>query len=220
MNRLDDSIVFRTLTKDDLKEIVDIPLNEFNDRVKELGYSLELSQELIQGMDNEQLAHRIIRREKIKGNPANFLYSLLKDLSVRPKLISLVPSSLERNDQLHLGKIIHQVIQESSRRIAFIVLDYSSNYLTKGNLLDCRSHHQFLNEKILFLLGQKDSFQLDEEAKEEKNQFLLTFLGLLEELGIQKWKSETMIFKNFQNKDNLIINFKRKSKDSNSKNML
>ncbi len=45
INRLDDTIVFRQLTREDLKEIVDIETAQMVDRVKEKGFELVLSAE-------------------------------------------------------------------------------------------------------------------------------------------------------------------------------
>lgn len=46
LNRLDDIIIFKSLDKDDIKKIVEIPLNELKDRMKEMGYNIKLSTKL------------------------------------------------------------------------------------------------------------------------------------------------------------------------------
>jgi len=46
LNRLDDVIIFKSLTEDDIKRIVDIPLNELKDRLLEMGYKLKISTKL------------------------------------------------------------------------------------------------------------------------------------------------------------------------------
>ena len=46
LNRLDDIIIFKSLDKDDIKKIVDIPLNEVIGRVKEMGYNLKIEDSL------------------------------------------------------------------------------------------------------------------------------------------------------------------------------
>jgi ATP-dependent Clp protease ATP-binding subunit ClpC len=46
LNRLDDIIIFKSLDKDDIKKIVEIPLNELKDRMKEMGYNIKLSAKL------------------------------------------------------------------------------------------------------------------------------------------------------------------------------
>jgi len=46
LNRLDDIIIFKSLDKDDIKRIVDIPLNEVIGRVKEMGYNLKIDDTL------------------------------------------------------------------------------------------------------------------------------------------------------------------------------
>jgi ATP-dependent Clp protease ATP-binding subunit ClpC len=43
LNRIDDVIVFNALEKEDINKIIDIELNKLYDRVKEIGYSLKLS---------------------------------------------------------------------------------------------------------------------------------------------------------------------------------
>lgn len=43
LNRLDDIIIFKSLGKEDIKKIVDIPIKELVKRIKELGYELKLS---------------------------------------------------------------------------------------------------------------------------------------------------------------------------------
>lgn len=46
LNRLDDIIIFKSLEKEDIKKIVDIPLNELKDRIKEMGYNIKISTKL------------------------------------------------------------------------------------------------------------------------------------------------------------------------------
>ena len=46
LNRLDDVIVFKSLDKDDIKRIVNIPLIEVIERVKEMGYNLKVDDTL------------------------------------------------------------------------------------------------------------------------------------------------------------------------------
>lgn len=46
LNRLDDVIVFKSLGKEDIGKIVDIPLNDVIGRVKEMGYTLKLDDSL------------------------------------------------------------------------------------------------------------------------------------------------------------------------------
>jgi ATP-dependent Clp protease ATP-binding subunit ClpC len=46
LNRLDDIIIFKSLEKEDIKRIVDIPLNELKDRMLELGYKIKISTKL------------------------------------------------------------------------------------------------------------------------------------------------------------------------------
>lgn len=46
LNRLDDVIIFKSLEKDDIKNIIDIPLNELKERMLEMGYNLKISSKL------------------------------------------------------------------------------------------------------------------------------------------------------------------------------
>jgi len=46
LNRLDDVIVFKSLGMEDIKRIVDIPLIEVTERVKEMGYTLKIDETL------------------------------------------------------------------------------------------------------------------------------------------------------------------------------
>lgn len=46
LNRIDDVIVFKSLDKEDIKRIVDIPLIEVIGRVKEMGYTLKIDDTL------------------------------------------------------------------------------------------------------------------------------------------------------------------------------
>jgi len=46
LNRIDDVIVFKSLSKEDIKRIVDIPLIEVVKRVKEMGYNLKIDESL------------------------------------------------------------------------------------------------------------------------------------------------------------------------------
>lgn len=43
LNRIDDVVIFNTLDKEDLKKIIALELGALQNRVKELGYSLELT---------------------------------------------------------------------------------------------------------------------------------------------------------------------------------
>jgi ATP-dependent Clp protease ATP-binding subunit ClpC len=43
LNRLDDVIIFNSLSKENIKKIVDIPINELIERVGEMGYKLEIT---------------------------------------------------------------------------------------------------------------------------------------------------------------------------------
>jgi ATP-dependent Clp protease ATP-binding subunit ClpC len=43
LNRLDDIIIFKSLTNDDIKSIVDIPLKELKERMLEMGYILDVT---------------------------------------------------------------------------------------------------------------------------------------------------------------------------------
>ena len=45
LNRLDDTIIFRHLTEEDLKNVVDFELSKVRDRLKERGFALELTDE-------------------------------------------------------------------------------------------------------------------------------------------------------------------------------
>jgi ATP-dependent Clp protease ATP-binding subunit ClpC len=46
LNRLDDIIIFKSLEKEDIRKIVDIPLNELKNRLLEMGYKLKISTKL------------------------------------------------------------------------------------------------------------------------------------------------------------------------------
>lgn len=43
LNRLDDIIIFKSLGKEEIKKIIELPLNELKDRMKELGYGLSVT---------------------------------------------------------------------------------------------------------------------------------------------------------------------------------
>ena len=47
LNRIDDIILFRSLTKDDIKKMINIPVSETIERIKDLGYGLTVSPKLI-----------------------------------------------------------------------------------------------------------------------------------------------------------------------------
>ncbi|MCD4714774.1 MAG: ATP-dependent Clp protease ATP-binding subunit, partial [Clostridiales bacterium] len=66
LNRIDDIVVFRALLRDELRQIIELQLNEVNDEVKEKNMVLEVSQEvkdliLDQGFDDKYGA-RPLRR--------------------------------------------------------------------------------------------------------------------------------------------------------------
>jgi ATP-dependent Clp protease ATP-binding subunit ClpC len=66
LNRLDDIIVFRSLTNDDLKRIIDIELGKVSKRLKEKGLTLVLTEEakqfLIEKGSNKEYGARPLRR--------------------------------------------------------------------------------------------------------------------------------------------------------------
>jgi ATP-dependent Clp protease ATP-binding subunit ClpC len=66
LNRLDDVIVFRHLTKDDLKVVIDLELSKVRDRLTERGYQLVLTDEskefLIRKGSNTDYGARPLRR--------------------------------------------------------------------------------------------------------------------------------------------------------------
>jgi ATP-dependent Clp protease ATP-binding subunit ClpC len=43
LNRLDDIIIFKSLEKEDIRKIVELPLNELRDRMSEMGYTIKIS---------------------------------------------------------------------------------------------------------------------------------------------------------------------------------
>jgi ATP-dependent Clp protease ATP-binding subunit ClpC len=43
LNRLDDIIIFQSLGKEDIKKIVELPLNDLRDRMAEMGYNIKIS---------------------------------------------------------------------------------------------------------------------------------------------------------------------------------
>ncbi len=47
LNRIDDIVIFNSLTKDDLAKIIDLELKSLQDRVNELGYTLKLSKKAV-----------------------------------------------------------------------------------------------------------------------------------------------------------------------------
>lgn len=53
LNRIDDIIVFNRLEKEDIKEIVRIKLDEFVDRIKELGYFAKYSDKVVEYIANK-----------------------------------------------------------------------------------------------------------------------------------------------------------------------
>ena len=46
LNRLDDIIIFKSLDKEDIKKIIDIPLNDLRERMLEMGYKIKVSTKL------------------------------------------------------------------------------------------------------------------------------------------------------------------------------
>jgi ATP-dependent Clp protease ATP-binding subunit ClpC len=66
LNRLDDTIIFRHLTKDDLKKVIDFELSKVRERLHERGYNLELTDEskdfLIEKGANLDYGARPLRR--------------------------------------------------------------------------------------------------------------------------------------------------------------
>jgi ATP-dependent Clp protease ATP-binding subunit ClpC len=66
LNRLDETIIFRHLTKEDLKEVVDLELSKIRERLADRGYDLELTDEakefLIKKGTNLDFGARPLRR--------------------------------------------------------------------------------------------------------------------------------------------------------------
>lgn len=47
LNRLDDTIIYNNLTKDHISKIVHLELNKLNNRIKELGYTINVSEDVV-----------------------------------------------------------------------------------------------------------------------------------------------------------------------------
>ena len=66
LNRIDDIVVFNELDKDDLYNIIDIELESFYKRVKELGYTLEITENartfIVEKGFNKQFGARPLKR--------------------------------------------------------------------------------------------------------------------------------------------------------------
>ena len=66
LNRLDDTIIFRHLNNEDLKEVIDLELGKVRDRLQERGHGLELTEEakqfLIRKGSNLDYGARPLRR--------------------------------------------------------------------------------------------------------------------------------------------------------------
>ncbi|MCA9107588.1 MAG: ATP-dependent Clp protease ATP-binding subunit, partial [Planctomycetales bacterium] len=66
LNRLDDVIIFRHLTREDLKSVVDLELSKIRERLRDRGYALELTEDakefLIRKGTNLDMGARPLRR--------------------------------------------------------------------------------------------------------------------------------------------------------------
>ena len=66
LNRIDEAIIFNSLTKEDISKIIHVEISKLRDRVKEMGYGLEISDEAIdflvkQGYDEAYGARPLAR---------------------------------------------------------------------------------------------------------------------------------------------------------------
>jgi ATP-dependent Clp protease ATP-binding subunit ClpC len=103
LNRLDDIIIFKSLDKEDIKKIVEIPLNELKDRMKEMGYTIKLSSKL-----KEYLAE-VGYDEKYGARPLNRAIQKYIEDPIAEKMID---GDVKEGDTIKLGYVKGDVTVE------------------------------------------------------------------------------------------------------------
>ena len=103
LNRLDDIIIFKSLDKEDIKKIVEIPLNELKDRMKEMGYTIKLSSKL-----KEYLAE-VGYDEKYGARPLNRAIQKYIEDPIAEKMLD---GDVKEGDTIKLGYVKGDVTVE------------------------------------------------------------------------------------------------------------
>ena len=103
LNRLDDIIIFQSLGEEEIKKIVDLPINEFKDRMLELGYKVEIS---------PKMKEFIIEKgydEKYGARPLNrAIQKYLED----PVAEKMLDGEVKEGDTIKIGYIKNDVVVE------------------------------------------------------------------------------------------------------------
>jgi ATP-dependent Clp protease ATP-binding subunit ClpC len=94
LNRLDDIIVFKSLEKEEIKQIVDIPLIELRDRMAEMGYKIMISSKLKDFLVEEGYD------EKYGARPLNRAIQRYVEDPIAEKMLD---GDVEEGDTLKIG---------------------------------------------------------------------------------------------------------------------
>ena len=113
LNRIDEVIIFNSLTKDDIRQIIKNPLSQLENRIKELGFCMEVSEEakeyLVEKGYDPKFGARPLNRAIQKYLEDKIAEELLKsDLQTNDKFTVDVDKEL---DEL----IIHIVSSDESK---------------------------------------------------------------------------------------------------------
>ena len=192
-------------------------LQNFNLPEIDLSFSgnLELSRDLALRAEQESIPLRIVIPEELDNGAFVPLYFLARDQEKSPSLVELIYSALDPATHLKLGRVLYQVIQESPERIAFIASGDLSHRLAKDAPAGYSPQGKIFDEKILKLLKQKDvssilnmDSELIEEAGECGYRSILVLLGLLDALGVSKWKPKIFSYEHPFGVGYAVVNFK------------
>ena len=94
LNRLDDIIIFKSLTEDDIKKIIEIPLKELYDRIGELGFKLKITAKM------KKYLTEVGYDEKYGARPLNRVIQKYIEDPIAEKMID---GGLKEGDTIKIG---------------------------------------------------------------------------------------------------------------------
>lgn len=105
LNRLDDIVIFRTLTKDDAGKIVDLLINELNQRLKAQGIKITIDSKvrtyIVDEGFSEEYGARPLRRmlqDNIENVIANYLLQSKDVVEVKKGKLQVLPLKIKSNE--------------------------------------------------------------------------------------------------------------------------
>ena len=192
-------------------------LQSFGGKGIDLSFSgdLEINQNLVQRMESEKIPLRVLRHNKLDHGGAIPLYFLTQKGLIKPKFVELTYSALDLKMHLSLGKVIYQVAQESSQRVAFVASGDLSHRLSPTAPAGYSSQGKIFDQKILQFLKEKDldaiitmDPALVREAGECGYRSIIILVGILKQMGLANWTPEILSYQAPFGVGYAVVNFK------------